>query len=449
MNRLFGTDGVRGIANKELTPELSFNLGKAGASVLAKNKGNKPVFIIGRDTRISGDLLEHALVAGILAVGGDVIKVGVVPTPAVAFLIKKYNADAGAVISASHNPFEYNGIKFFNKNGFKLDDNIEDEIEDIIVRNIDENKHFTGTSIGKCIDIEKGQEDYEDYLKSLAKIDLSNKKFIIDCSNGAAYNIAPSLYKKLGAEVVVIGNEPNGENINKGCGSTHIETLCNVVLKEKADAGLAFDGDADRFIAVDEKGQVIDGDKVICICAKMLKDHNRLKNNIVTTTVMSNMGFHKYMKEIGCEVRVTSVGDRYVLEDMLKTGSLIGGEQSGHIIFLENSTTGDGILSSIEFVKALLHSNKKASELSSEIEIFPQVLKNAKVQNINKARYMEDKDIKLEIEKLEKELKDEGRILIRPSGTEELVRVMIEGKDKEKITKMAEHLALLITKKLG
>lgn len=448
MGRLFGTDGVRGVANSELTPELAFNLGKAGAAVLSQ--GNKrPVIVIGKDTRLSGDMLENALAAGILAVGGNVIKVGVIPTPAVAYLTRYYRADAGIVISASHNPFEYNGIKFFNGQGYKLDDSIEEKIEDIIMRGIDANTHVTGDQIGRCLEAEESAiELYCNSLLETIDISLEGMKLVLDCANGAAFETAPKVYRKLGADITVIGDEPNGININEAIGSTHPEKLQREVISCQADLGLAYDGDADRLIVVDEKGNVIDGDRTICICAKMLKDAGELGVNKVTTTVMSNLGFHKYVKEvIGAEIEVTGVGDRYVLESMLNTGSVIGGEQSGHIIFKNYTTTGDGTLSSLQFVKALVASGKKASELSEEIELFPQVLVNARVNNDNKKIFMNDEEVKQKIADAEAQIGEEGRVLIRPSGTEPLVRVMIEGKDTEVINELAEDLAALISRK--
>ena len=448
MGRLFGTDGVRGVANAELTPELAFNLGKAGAYVLRK-ENQRPVIVIGKDTRISGDMLENALTAGILAVGGNVIKVGVIPTPAVAFLVKHYNADAGIVISASHNPFEYNGIKFFGGEGYKLDDELEERIEDIIIRGIDTNSHMTGERLGRCLEAEDdAAELYCNFLLSTIDIRLDGRKVVLDCANGAAYRTAPAVYRALGAEVVTIGCDPDGININDHIGSTHPEKLQQKVVEEKADLGLAYDGDADRLIVVDEKGLVIDGDKTICICAKMLKEAGQLAGNKVTATVMSNIGFHKYVKEtLGAEVEVTGVGDRYVLESMRKTGCIIGGEQSGHIIFLNHTTTGDGTLSSLQFVKAVKASGKKPSELSAEIEIFPQVLVNAEVAGDKKNAYKDDKEVQAAIKAIEEETAGSGRVLIRPSGTEPLVRVMIEGSDIERIHQLAQELADLITRK--
>lgn len=448
MGRLFGTDGVRGIANKELTPELAFNLGKAGAYVL-KKENEKPIVVIGKDTRISGDMLENALAAGILAVGGNVIKAGIIPTPAVAYLAKHYNADAGIVISASHNTFEYNGIKFFNGNGYKLDDLLEEKIEDIIISSINVNSHITGDKIGKCLEAEENATGlYVKHLLDTVDYSLRGKKIVIDCANGAAFQIAEKIYRELGAEVIVIGNQPNGVNINDGCGSTHPERMAETVKMSGADIGLAFDGDADRLIVADEQGKVIDGDRVIAICARMLKTEGRLAQNKVTATVMSNIGFHKAMEESGIEVDVTGVGDRYVLEQMLKTGCVIGGEQSGHIIFREYTTTGDGILSSLQFIKAVLNSGKKPSELAAEVEIFPQVLVNARINNEYKKTYMNDPEIADAISEIEKTMDGSGRVLIRPSGTEPLVRVMLEGEDEKELFDMARQLADLIERKL-
>ncbi|QIB68206.1 phosphoglucosamine mutase [Aminipila butyrica] len=449
MGRLFGTDGVRGVANTELTPELAFNLGKAGAYVLSKEE-QRPVVLIGKDTRISGDMLEDALSAGILSMGGNVIKVGVLPTPAVAYLVKYYKATAGVVISASHNSFEYNGIKFFNGEGFKLDDALEEQIEELILDKVDINSHITGDKLGRCLTAEDDAlELYVQFLQSTIDVSLEGMKLVLDCANGAAYQAAEAVFHRLGAEVTVLSNSPNGININASCGSTHPENLQTKVLELQADLGLAFDGDADRLIAVDELGRIIDGDKTILLCARMLKDCGLLAKDKVTATVMSNLGFHKAVSEMGCNVEVTQVGDRYVLESMLKTGGVIGGEQSGHIIFLNYTTTGDGILSALQLVKAVKASGKKPSELSDGITIYPQVLKNARIKNEYKKTYMEDPEISAAITRVEAQMHGEGRVLIRPSGTEPLVRVMLEGQDIEVITELAQELALLITKRLG
>ena len=448
MGRLFGTDGVRGVANKELTPELAFKLGKAGAHVL-KKENDKPVVIIGKDTRISGDMLENALAAGILAVGGNVIKVGVIPTPAVAFLARHYGADAGIVISASHNTFEYNGIKFFNGEGYKLADLLEEKIEDIILSSVDVNSHVTGDKIGRCLEATEDAADlYVRHLLATVDYRLDGKKIVLDCANGAAYQIAARVYRELGAEVTVIGDKPDGVNINDGCGSTHPEKMAETVRRVGACIGMAYDGDADRLIVADENGQVIDGDRVIAICARMLKEQGRLAQNKVTATVMSNIGFHRAMEKAGIEVDVTGVGDRYVLEQMLKSGCVIGGEQSGHIIFREHTTTGDGVLSSLQLMGAVLASGKTLSQLAAEIEIFPQVLVNAKINNDYKKTYMEDSEIAAAIARIESALAGKGRVLIRPSGTEPLVRVMLEGEDQEELLRLARGLADLIESRL-
>ncbi len=449
MSRLFGTDGVRGIANSELTANLAFKLGKAGAYVLSK-KDERPVVLIGKDTRISGDMLEDALSAGVLSMGGNVIKAGVLPTPAIAYLVRHFHADAGAVISASHNPFEHNGIKFFNSEGFKLDDELEEEIEDIIARDLDVSSHITGDSLGRVLE---QQDDalklYVDFLRQTITADIRGMDIAVDCANGAASQAAERVFTELGARLHIIHNHPDGVNINRNCGSTHPEDLQETVRKTGASAGLAFDGDADRLIAVDEKGEVVDGDRTMYICARMLKETGALPFGLVTTTVMSNIGFHKAVEALGLKVDVTQVGDRYVLERMLKTGCVIGGEQSGHIIFRNHTTTGDGILSALQLLQAMKLAGKPLSELAAEVVLYPQVLKNAKVRNENKKRLEKDKDIIEAIRQVENRLQGEGRVLIRPSGTEPLVRVMIEGKKQDEINLLAETLAQLITRNLG
>lgn len=451
MGKFFGTDGVRGIANKELTPELAFKLGKAGCEVLTEGS-KKPTFVIGRDTRISGELLEDSMSAGILSVGGNVIKVGVIPTPAVAYLTRYLKADAGVVISASHNPFEYNGIKFFNCNGFKLSDSVEDKIEQLIENeDIDRNRAY-GDEIGRIIHLEENPEElYINFLlETVEGMNLSGKKVVLDCANGASYKTAPEVYKRLGASVVTIGDKPDGVNINMNIGSTHPQKLQEAVKKERAFIGLAFDGDADRLIAVDENGDIIDGDRSICICARELKKDGNLKKNKVTVTVMSNIGVKKFVKEeLGAETETTAVGDRYVLESMLETGSNLGGEQSGHIIFTDYNTTGDGTLSSLQLCRAIIDSGKSPATLSNEIKIYPQALVNASVKNENKDKFMDDDEVKNKIKDAEKELEECGRVLIRASGTEPLVRVMLEGDDTERLEFMATDIADLISKKFG
>lgn len=448
MGKLFGTDGVRGVANKDLTPELAYKMGKAAAAVLSE-ESEKPLFIIGKDTRISGDMLEDALAAGILSVGGDVIKLGVIPTPAVAYLVGHYKADAGVVISASHNSFEYNGIKFFNSKGFKLNDDTEKAIEAIILDKNYERKECIGEKLGTVSYAHEATDLYVKFLLSTFDARLDGVKVVLDAANGAAYKTAKMTYEALGADVTVLSDTPDGININDNCGSTHPENLQAKVKELGADIGFAYDGDADRLIVVDELGRIVDGDMVICICGDMLKNEGRLFENRVTATVMSNIGLHKHLKKNGISVDVTGVGDRYVLESMLKTGSVLGGEQSGHMIFLDYTTTGDGTLSSLQFMKAYLASGRKVSELRDEIRIYPQALKNAKVQPKNKNLVLEDEEVKAEKDKLEEKMSGSGRVLIRPSGTEPLIRVMIEGEDQSEIDAYAMEMAAFIEKKFG
>ncbi|EOD01887.1 phosphoglucosamine mutase [Caldisalinibacter kiritimatiensis] len=448
MGRLFGTDGVRGIANKELTSELAYKLGRIGAYILTKEKKNAKI-VVGMDTRISGDMLEGALIAGICSVGVDVISVGIVPTPAVACLTRIHEADAGVVISASHNPVEYNGIKFFNSEGYKLDDNTENEIEEIILSNKDIDVNPIGDKIGKKIIVENAVEEYTNYLKKTIDVDFKGIKIAVDCGNGAAYKAAPELLHELGAEVYVIHNSPNGININVDCGSTKPEEVQKLVLETGADIGISFDGDADRLIAVDEKGNIVDGDYIMAICGTHLKNKNKLKNNTIVGTVMSNMGLDICLHENNVEIVKTKVGDRYVLQEMLDKDYVLGGEQSGHIIFLEHNTTGDGLLTALQLISVVKETGKKLSELASIMTKLPQVLVNAKVDNDKKNKYLEDEVIKSEIKKVEEKFHGEGRVVIRPSGTEPLVRVMIEGKDKEEITKIAKEIAELIEERLN
>lgn len=451
MGRLFGTDGVRGIANSELTPELAFKLGKASGYVLGKHKEKeRPVFIVGKDTRISGDMLEDAISAGLMATGVNVIKVGVLTTPAVAHLVREYNADAGVIISASHNSFEYSGIKFFGGEGFKLDDYFEDQVETILLRDIDVNSHITGEKIGKCLDADdEAEAKYAKFLESTIEEDIAGTKIVVDCANGAASSVAGEVFKDLNADVILINNKPNGLNINDKCGSTHPEQLQKEVVAQGAAMGFAFDGDGDRVIAVDEKGRIVDGDKIMCICAKMMIDREELPGKVVTSTGMSNGGFHKRMRELGCRVDITQVGDRYVLEKMLETGCSLGGEKSGHVIFLNHATTGDGILTSLQFIQAVKLSGKSVAELSDGIELFPQVLKNARVKEENKGNFLKDAEISQRIEEIREELGETGKVIVRSSGTESLVRVMIEGESLETITDFAQELTRLITKRFS
>ncbi len=448
MGRLFGTDGVRGVANKELTVELAFRLGQAGAYVLTE-EARKPKFIIGKDTRISGDMLESALAAGLCSVGAEVILVGVIPTPAVAYLTRLYNADAGIVISASHNPMEYNGIKFFDNKGFKLSDEIEEKIESLILDNSEKIKLSVGEDIGRIVYKNDGVNDYREFAKSTIPTNLDGIKIAVDCANGASSVTARKVLEDLGAEVFVINDAPNGVNINKNCGSTHMEQLCEYVKKFDVDIGIAFDGDADRVLATDENGNLVDGDKIMAICALDMRNRGKLNDNVIVATVMSNLGLFIMADEKGLEVKKTKVGDRYVLEEMYKNNYSIGGEQSGHIIILEHNTTGDGLVTALQLLSVLKKSGKKLSELASVMEVLPQVLINAKVKTENKNAYTQNTEIMSEIKKIETEFSGNGRVLIRPSGTEPLVRVMIEGKDIEVITKRAEKLAKLIEEKLN
>ncbi len=448
MGRLFGTDGVRGVANSELTPELAFKIGRAGAYVLTSD-AHKPKILVGRDTRISGEMLESALIAGICSVGAQAVCVGVIPTPAIAYLVRTQEFDAGVMISASHNPFEHNGIKYFNSEGYKLSDEIEERIEAIILDNAEEISRPTHENVGRISHDSTLCEKYIKFAASTTEVRLDGMKIAIDCANGASSVTAQKALEILGAEVSVINNSPDGININADCGSTHIEGLMRYATDVGADMGLAFDGDADRVLAVSEKGEYVDGDKIMAICALDLKARGKLKKNTIVATVMSNLGLFVMGREKGLNIEKTKVGDRYVLEEMLKSDYSIGGEQSGHVILLEHNTTGDGLVTGIQLASAVKKSGKTLSELAGVMDVYPQVLINAKVKTENKERYTEDAEIMAEIEKIEAEFANNGRVLIRPSGTEPLVRVMIEGKDENIIRTRAEALADLIVKKLG
>ena len=449
MGRLFGTDGVRGVANLELTPKLAYQLGQAGAYVLTGETKHTPKILVGMDTRISGDMLEAALISGICSVGAQVVSLGVIPTPAIAYLTRQYDADAGVVISASHNPFEYNGIKFFNSNGYKLPDAIEDKIEELIQNDCEDLPKPVGQNIGfKCYQ-ENALEDYVNFVKGTITGDLEGIKVAIDCANGASFQAAPMALLDLKADVSVINNEPDGTNINSGCGSTHMKQLQSYVKEIKADIGLAFDGDADRVLAVDENGNIVDGDQIMAIIGLYLKDKGILAQNTIVATVMSNMGLDIMAKNNGLNIEETKVGDRFVLEELLNKGFMLGGEQSGHIIFLDHNTTGDGLLTAVQLMKVLKDSGKKLSELAGVMQILPQVLINAKVTNEKKYKYLDDEVIKKMCKELEDEFKGEGRVLIRPSGTEPLVRVMIEGKNKDIITRRAKELVRVIEGRLS
>lgn len=449
MSRLFGTDGVRGVANVELTVDLAMKLGKAGAYVLTKENKHKPTILVGCDTRISGDMLANALNAGICSVGANVVFAGVLPTPAVAYLTRSGSYDAGIVISASHNPMEFNGIKFFNGEGYKLSDSLEDEIQEYIERDMSGIPTVSGADVGKTVYDFELEKEYIDFVKKTVPVNLSGLKIVLDCAEGASYRTSVQAITQLGADVIATHVNPTGININAGCGSTHLEDLAKNVVEAKADVGLAFDGDADRLLAVDEKGRTIDGDKLMAICAARLKEQGRLKKNTIVATVMSNMGFFIMGKEQGITIEQTKVGDRYVLERMREIGASIGGEQSGHIIFLDENTTGDGLLSALHFLETMVHSGKKASHLAEIMNVLPQSLVNAKVPNDKKNRYMEYPEIASAIEETEKRFNGEGRVLIRPSGTEPLVRVMIEGKNQQEIDEEAKKLARLIVDTLN
>lgn len=446
MGKYFGTDGVRGIANKELTPELAFKLGRFGAYTLTKDVVERPRILVGKDTRISCEMLEGALIAGIMSVGVDVMRLGVISTPGVAYLTKASGAQAGIMISASHNPVEDNGIKFFGSDGFKLNDELEDEIEqwidseDTLVRPV-------AGDVGQIIDYFEGAQKYIQHLKDTVDVDFDGIKIVLDCAHGATSSIASHLFGDLEADIQSIGASPDGLNINDGYGSTSPENLQKTVIETGADIGLAFDGDGDRLIAVDEQGNIVDGDRIMFICGKHMKEKGQLKNDTVVTTVMSNIGLYRAFDELGIHSDKTAVGDRYVMEEMVKHGHNLGGEQSGHIIFLDHNTTGDGMLSGLQLISAMVEKNKKLSELAAEIEIFPQVLKNVRV--LDKNEVQTNTFVQEEINRVEEELGDTGRVLVRPSGTEPLVRVMVEAPTKEECEQAVDEVVDAIEKTFG
>ncbi|NLA77494.1 MAG: phosphoglucosamine mutase [Clostridiales bacterium] len=449
MGRLFGTDGARGVANSELTCELSMQIGRAAAMVLAEaTQNSRPKVMIGMDTRASSQMLEAAIAAGLCSVGADVLLLGVIPTPAVAFLVQQYQCDAGIMISASHNPCEYNGIKIFQSNGRKLPDALEEKIESIILDAAMVPPVKVGGDVGRVSTTEMAIFDYIEHLKSTATASFEGIKAAIDCANGASSITAPELFMSLGAECLFISAHPNGVNINDNCGSTHLERLQDFVVRNACDIGLAFDGDADRLLVVDPLGRVVDGDKIIAICAKYMKQHSMLKKDTAVVTVMSNMGFFEFCDKNGIHCEKTKVGDRYVLENMLENGYNLGGEQSGHIIFLDNATTGDGQLSAIKLLTVLRESGKPLNELADEMEVFPQILNNVRVSEFGKARFGRDAEIKHAIEAAEAELGSDGRVLVRVSGTEPLVRVMLEGRDEEKIRRLGDEIAEVVRERL-
>ncbi len=449
VSKLFGTDGVRGIANVELTASLAFDLGRVGAYVITKNKKENTKILIGGDSRISYDMLESAISAGMMSVGVDVYVVGTIPTPAMAYLVRKYKMDAGVMISASHNKMQDNGIKFFNQDGYKLSDEIENEIEDIIKNKLDELPQPTGAGVGKKFAFETGSQDYIAYLTSISENRFEGLKIAIDCANGATSFVAKTIFENLGAEVLTINNSPNGININRHCGSTHLDVISNFVKSNKVDVGFAFDGDGDRCLAVDEKGEELDGDQLLAIIAKKLKENGKLKDNTIVATLMSNLGLTIYGQDNGIDIVQTAVGDRYVLEYMLEHGKNLGGEQSGHVIMLDYNTTGDGILTAILLLNVLKTSDVPVSELAKVMKKLPQALVNANVHNKLKYDYLKYDEIKTEIERLEAMFAGRGRVLIRPSGTEALVRVMIEGEDINVLNAEARKLADLIEEYLS
>ena len=446
MARMFGTDGVRGVAGTELSIELATKLGQAGAYVLTKEKSHQPTIIVGCDTRISGGMLANALMAGICSVGANAIYIGVAPTPAIAYLTRKHKVDAGVVISASHNPMEFNGIKFFNGDGYKLSDELEDEIEALIKNNMEDIDFPTGSGIGRVdyrFDI---VDEYVEFEKKTVPVDLSDLKIVIDCAEGASSYTSVKTLRDLGADLIAIHTEPDGTNINANCGSTHMDEIKARVVSERANVGIAFDGDADRMLAVDENGKIVDGDEIMAVCGNYLKSKGRLAKDTIVVTVMTNLGFSIMGEEQNINIEKTKVGDRYVLENMRKNGYNLGGEQSGHVIFLDDNTTGDGLLSALHLLQVMVDTGKPLSELAKIMEVLPQALVNAKVPNHKKESYMEYSDIADAIAELEKKFAGEGRVFIRPSGTEPLVRVMIEGKDQKVIDEEAHKLANLITK---
>ena len=444
MARLFGTDGVRGVANEELTPLLAMQLGQAGATVLTKENEHRPTIMVGCDTRISGDMLANALMAGICSVGANAVYVGVIPTPAVAYLTKKYKVEAGVVISASHNPVEFNGIKFFDGNGYKLPDSMEDEIEALIRNGMQGVEMPTGSRVGKIKYRTDAREEYINPAIQSVPVDLSGLKIVVDCAEGASFYTSVEALRELGANVVPIHNMPDGTNINSNCGSTHMEELQARVVYEKANVGLAFDGDADRLLAVDENGAIVDGDQIMAVVGNHMRNQGKLKKDTIVATVMSNLGFFQMGEREKLHMEQTKVGDRYVLERMREIGASLGGEQSGHVIFLDENTTGDGLLSALHLLEVMVDTGKPLSELASIMTVMPQALVNARVPNHKKDKYMEYPEIAGAIDELNRKFAGDGRVLIRPSGTEPKVRVMIEGRDQKMIDEEAHKLADLI-----
>ena len=454
MRKYFGTDGIRRIANTELTPELVYKVAKAGAYVLSKHSDHAPTILIGRDTRISGTLIESAMTAGFLSYGANVKLLGVIPTPGVAYLTKKLKADASVVISASHNTYEFNGIKYFSNKGMKIPDEIEEEIETILESGDFEKLTAHSSKIGVSEYREDLVDEYiyllrKNFEENIEQTINEDFKVVLDVANGATYKVAEKVFTKLGINYKIINNNPDGININENCGSTHLESLKQYVLENNMSLGIAYDGDGDRCLAIDEKGNEIDGDILLAVIGKYLKEKGKLKNDTIVSTIMSNLGLNKFCSSNNIVLKQTKVGDRYVLEEMLKNDYNLGGEQSGHIIMLDYNPTGDGILTSLMLIQILLEKNIKTSELCNTITKYPQTLINVKVENSKKTLYLENKEIQEKIQSIEKEFKDNGRVIIRPSGTEPLIRVMIEGQDEQIISQRAKELANLIKIKLN
>ncbi|MDD4665807.1 MAG: phosphoglucosamine mutase [Clostridia bacterium] len=445
MGKLFGTDGVRGLVNRELTPELAFRLGRASGALLRKPE-QRTALLLGIDPRISSSMLEGALAAGVCSSGVDVYAAGVIPTPAVAYLTREMKTCAGVVISASHNSFEDNGIKFFNEDGYKLPDELEEKIEALVLSETDNLPRPTGSEVGRIIPFPNALNRYVQFLKEKVELSLTGLRIVVDCANGAVSEVAPRVYRELGAQVISIHDLATGTNINKDCGSTHLESLQQAVLKHQADLGIAHDGDGDRLIAVDEKGQEVDGDKILVICGLALQTKSSLQEKVVVT-VMSNLGLKRAFQKAGVQVYETKVGDRYVLEKMLETGAVLGGEQSGHIIFLQQNTTGDGVLTALHLLKVVKETGQPLSELAAQMSTYPQVLLNVRVKNKNS--WVKNAAIKQAIAQAEKSLGQEGRLLVRPSGTEPLLRVMAEGEDQRQLEEIAERIGEIIVQELG
>lgn len=446
MGKYFGTDGVRGVANSELTPELAFKLGRFGGYVLTNNQ-SRPKVLIGRDTRVSGHMLEGALVAGLLSIGAEVMRLGVISTPGVAFLTKVLGAQAGVMISASHNPVEDNGIKFFGSDGFKLSDEQEQEIEQLLDMENDDLPRPVGKNLGQVNDYFEGGQKYLQYLKQTVDEDFSGIHIALDCAHGATSSLAAHLFADLDADLSTMGASPNGLNINDGVGSTHPEALAAFLKEKEADVGLAFDGDGDRLIAIDENGNIVDGDQIMFICAKYMNTQGRLRHNTVVSTVMSNLGFYKGLEANDIQSKQTAVGDRYVVEEMKKNGYNLGGEQSGHIIFLDYNTTGDGLLTGIQLVNIMKMTKKPLSELANEMDKFPQKLVNIRVTD--KHHVTDNEKVKAIITQVEEEMNGNGRILVRPSGTEPLVRVMAEAQTEELCASYVDRIAAVVQEEMG